>query len=223
MRRVLVGSAAVIAAWLVTGCSDPTPSSESVTEPVVLTLQANQVDFGKYQTFFLKPQIDQLSDAASTGAVDPKTAQPLLDATTQNMTARGYRAVDRQSDADLAVEMVYTQSVSSSVTCYSWWDPYYWGYPAYGYYPYYGSCDTTVWKSGMLATVIVDLTPAKSGTNVGQNQVIGGDAAAPPAAGKLGGIWFSGVYGVDLSSADALGGINQAFAQSPYLTSSAKR
>jgi len=222
MRAGLFGAGAVIASWLVMGCSEPTPSSEAISDPVVLTLQANQVDFGKYQTFFLKPQITTLDDTGAAGTVDPQTAQSLLDTTTQNMVARGYRAADRQSDADLAVEMLYTQSVSSAVTCYSWWDPYYWGYPAYGYYPYYGSCDSTVWKSGLLATVIVDLTPAKSGPSLTPGQVIS-DAAAPPPTNRLGGIWFSGVYGVELTSIEARTGIDQAFAQSPYLTSSAGR
>jgi hypothetical protein len=222
VRRSLVGSAAVIATWLMMGCSDSTPSSESVSDPVVLTLQANQTDFGKYQTFFLKPQVSELNEDGTVGVLDQTTAQPLLDATQKNMVARGYKAVDRQADADLAVEMLHTTNISSSVTCYSWWDPFYWGYPAYGYYPYYGSCDSTVWKSGLLATVLVDLTPAKSGPSLTPGQVLG-DAAAPPPSNRLGGVWFSGIYGVDLTSIEARTGIDQAFAQSPYLTSSAGR
>jgi hypothetical protein len=204
------------------GCSEPTPSTEAVTDPVILTLQASGTDFGKYQTFFLRPQITSVDDSGATGSVDAQTAQPLLDTTQQNLVARGYRQVDRQSDADLAVEMLYAQSISNAVTCYSWWDPYYWGYPAYGYYPYYGSCDSTVWRSGLLATVIVDLLPAKSGPSLTPGQVIS-DAAAPPPTNRVGGIWFSGVYGVELTSLDARTGIEQAFVQSPYLTSSAGR
>jgi hypothetical protein len=222
MRRALVVSSAVMASWLVMGCSDPSPSSESISEPIVLTLQANGTDFGKYQTFFLRPQISEVNDDGTVGVLDPQTAQPLLDTTEQNMVARGYRKADRQSDADLAVEMLHTENISSAVSCYSWWDPFYWGYPAYGYYPYYGSCDSTTWKSNLLATVIVDLTPAKSGPTLTPAQVLG-DAAPPPPSNKLGGIWFSGVYGVELSSAETRNGINQAFIQSPYLTSSANR
>src|SRR5678815_563896 len=106
---------------------------------------------------------------------------------------------DSQSDADLAVEMLHTETITNAVSCYSWWDPFYWGYPAYSYYPYYGTCDSATWKSNLLATVIVDLTPAKSAPSLTPAQVIS-DASAPPPANKLGGIWFSGVYGVSLQS-----------------------
>src|ERR1041385_664975 len=221
----------VLAAWsLLAGACTSVPSAEvRAGEPIILTLQAPKSDFGKYRTFFLKPQIPSFTDQGQD-TIDQSTAQPFLDATRNNLIARGYREADRQTDADLAVEMMFAKNVSSSVWCYSWYDPYYWGYPAWSYYPYYGSCDTTVWRSGLLATIIVDLTPAR--VSPGGNQVkaaIAGDASSlpgidsgttAPSSSQVPGVWFSGVYGVELAAQTTLAGIDQAFAQSPYLVSS---
>lgn len=226
MRQSLLGTGAVLVALLMAGCSEPSPSSESITQPVVLTLQAANTDFGKYQTFYLRPEIRDISDSGTSATLDAKTAQPILNQTQQNLTARGYRSVNQKADADLAVEMIHVTNVSTAVTCYSWWDPYYWGYPAYAYYPYYGSCDSSTWKSNLLATVIVDVSRARSTPTVSPNAVVG-DAGARSTAGtdgavvnpsqQVGGIWFSGIYGVDLSSVEITSAIDEAFNQSPYL------
>ena len=71
-------------------------------------------------------------------------------------------------------------------------------------------------RSGLLATVMVDVTNARANTSVSQNPAIA-DAGtlAPPA--QVGGVWFSGVYGVSLDSVEAVNGVDEAFAQSPYI------
>jgi hypothetical protein len=128
------------------------------------------------------------------------------------MSARGYEALDVATGADLALEMVYVSSEWVSTYCYSWWDPYYWGYPGYSYYPYY-DCTGATWQTNTLATMMTDLRSAGE--------------ARPPAATPgaqtqvVGGIWFSGISGLLISASDSLqkgiDGIDQAFAQSPYL------
>jgi hypothetical protein len=197
---------------LLAGCAAPPPESDR-DQSIVITKHAHGVDFAKYKTFYLRPEIRTLDDQGELAPVDPDKAQPLLDATSRNLTARGFVAAASKGEADLAVEMFYTEHISTAQWCYGWFDPYYWGYPTWGYYPYYG-CDTAVWKSNMLATGISDLT-------------VTGEGGTPPDAGaggeggiltdKIPGIWFSGVYGVALTAPQAVDGINQAFAQSPYI------
>lgn len=223
-RQLLLGAAAV--AGLLASCSGPPASSELLGESIVLTKRAPEADFGAYHTFFIRPEIRILDDDDEDDEVaDERYANPLLAATIDGLTDRGYVEVDTQAEAELAVELVYVRSVTTSVSCYSWWDPYYWGYPAWGYYPYYGSCSASTWRAGTLATMMVDLTPALGEPPPAEGS--GGAGAGGAPSGEvidklLSTIWFSGVYGVEYdTTADTVSrardGIVQAFAQSPYL------
>ena len=65
----------------------------------------------------------------------------------------------------------------------------------------------------MLSTTISDLTEARAGS-------AGGEAGAGGQAGqgdKVPGIWFSGIYGIAITTPQAIDGIDQAFSQSPYI------
>jgi len=208
MRRVWLNLSAVLG-LLVVSCGSPPPSEELLSQSVVLTKYAPNADFASFHTFFLRPEIRTLGDDGEVDTVDPEKAQPLLDATESNLVARGYQPVAKD-EAELAVELDYLAVVSSATWCYSWWDSGYWGTSGSGYYPY--GCGTDVWRSDMLATHIVDLTDAQTNPD-------GSDGGAGGTPANFSAIWFSGVYGVGLDSRDAQKGIDQAFAQSPYLAS----
>jgi hypothetical protein len=195
------------------GCAAPPPESER-DQTIVLTKHAPDVDFGKFKTFYLRPEIRTLDDNGELTPVDDSKAQPLLNATSNNMTSRGFTVADKPGDADLAVEMIYTETISTTYWCYGWWDSYYWGYPFWGYYPYYG-CDTAMWKSNMLSTIISDLTGARQDPEGGGPGGAGGDGSG--LSGDIPGLWFGGVYGVSITAQQAIDGINQTFAQSPYI------
>jgi hypothetical protein len=199
------------------GCA-PSASEESLASSIVVTLRAPEADFGRYRTFFLRPEIRQLSvDGTPSASLDASIANPLLDQTRRQMQSRGYQSVDDKTAADLALEMIYTESDWVSTYCYSWWDPYYWGYPGYYYYPYYG-CSGTTWQTNTVSTMMTDVVPAR---DRGRGGSVGDSGAEPPKA--LNGIWFSGINGIVISTSDsmqkALDGINQAFQQSPYISS----
>lgn len=213
MRRVWLNLSAVLG-LLVVGCGSPPPSEELRSQSIVLTKYVPNADFASFHTFFLRPEIRTLGEDGMVETVDPDKAQPLLDATESNLVARGYEPAAKD-EADLAVELDYLAVVSSATWCYTWWDSGYWGTPAWGYYPSYG-CGTDVWRSDLLATHIVDLTNAHTSPD-------GGDAGAGGAPITLSAVWFSGVYGVGLNSRNALEGVNQAFAQSPYLAAESPR
>ncbi|HKO46815.1 MAG TPA: DUF4136 domain-containing protein [Polyangiaceae bacterium] len=215
MQRVWLTLSAVVL-LLASGCGAPPPTEDLLNQSLVLTKYAPRVDFTAFRTFYLRPEIRTLNDDGTADTVDAEKAQPLLEATERNLLARGYQAVAKD-DAELAVELDYLAIVSSATWCYSWWDTGYWGYPSYPYYPYYGGCGTDVWRSDLLATHIVDLTQANANPD-------GGEAGAG-GNGPINvlGIWFSGVYGVGLNSRDAVQSIDQAFAQSPYLSTASPK
>ena len=215
MRRVWL-MLVVVNGLLVSGCGAPPPSDELIKQSLVLTQYAPRVDFSVFRSFYLRPEIRALNDDGSTETVDPDTAQPLLDATERNLIERGYEPVAK-ADAELAVELDYLAVVSTATWCYSWWDAAYWGYPNWGYYPYYGGCGSDVWRSGLLVTHVVDLTEAQTSPSGGE----GGAGGSGPM--NVRGIWFSGIYGVDLDSRAARDGVDQAFSQSPYFSSAAPK
>jgi hypothetical protein len=210
-RAIIARIAAVL--WLVVGCAAPPPDSERVDESIVITKHAPGVDFGSYQTYYLRPEILSYDDEHEPEPIDEETAEGLIEQTRKNLEARGYVEAD-MAEAELGVQVMYTDKITTTYWCYYWWDPYYWGYPGWGYYPYYG-CDYSAWKSSMLGTVIVDLKQALEGNpDLGQG---GEGGQSSPPSDLLPGIWFSGVYGASLSSKEARDGIDQAFKQSPYL------
>lgn len=210
-------------------CYSPPAPDERFEDTIVVTSSDENADFATFQTFFVRPEIRVLDDSGESAdgaeSADPAVAADVavetmpaamatsvIDTVTQNLIARGYRQAAAKTEADLAVEIVYLRTISSDYYCYYWSDWYYWGYPGYSYYyPY--SCDTAEWRSGMMVTNVVDLK----------------SAGPPRAAAEMGnsvlrGVWFSGIYGVQIESSSsmqrAVEGIDQSFEQSPYLTAS---
>jgi hypothetical protein len=222
-------------------CYAPPASDERFQESVVVTAHDETADFQKFQTFYVRPDV-RVVDETPDGMMAPEmlpdvVAKPLVDATQQNLIQRGFRPVDSKDDADLAVEIAYLRAIYSASYCYDWyywWDYAYWGY--YYYYPY-NSCDLAVWRSGMMVTHMTDLMSAGPVTpppiamplpsdGAGSAVVPSTSAVPVPGAVLRPGIWFSGIYGVELDSASyvaarTIDGIDQSFEQSPYITSSA--
>jgi hypothetical protein len=231
-RQLWVSALAI--AGLATGCSETPDSSERLGESIVITKYSPDADFGAYKTFFIRPEVRMLSDDpdfndgdeckdGKSRCIDSRYADALVETTVDELTKRGYQEVDDPADAELGVELVYLRSVTTSVSCYSWWDPYYWGYPGWGYYPYYGTCAASTWRSGTLATNLIDLSEAQENPDVGAGGA--GGAGGGEVINKLvSSVWFSGVYGIEYDyAADnvsrARDGIVEAFSQSPYLDS----
>jgi uncharacterized protein DUF4136 len=246
---LLAPSLASLSVLAFAGCYAPPAPDSRFEESVVVTARDSQADFQKYQTFFIRPEVRMIDEGKEEGSaaetVPDVAAQPLLDATSQNLIDRGFRPAASKEEADLGVELVYLRAVYSATYCYDWyywWDYYYWGY--YYYYPY-GSCDTAAWRSGMMVTHMTDLEtmgpaapdlPAQLPTTPLPTP-LPSDGTTPPATGSITappsttatlrkGVWYSGIYGVEIDSTSfvvsrAVDGIDQAFKQSPYLTTAA--
>lgn len=183
-----------------------------------MTSRDDATDFGTFQTFFVRPDVRVLDEAnlvVDPGVLPetlaPDTAAILVDQTTQNLIARGYQPAVTATEADLAVELVYARTIYTDYYCYYWSDWAYWGYPGYYYYyPY--SCDTASWRSGMLVTNAIDLRDAGPAPEV-----------TPTTNSFLRGVWYSGIYGAEVDTnaflvQRAQEGIDQAFVQSPYFS-----
>jgi hypothetical protein len=201
-------------------CYSPPATSERFEDSIVVTSSDEKTDFAAFQTFYVREDIRVLDESSgTTGAVaetlPAATASSLIETTTEELVARGYRQAAVKTEADLAVELIYLRTIYTDYYCYNWSDWYYWGYPGYSYYyPY--SCDTAAWRSGMMVTNVVDLMAAGPARDV--------TAADAMGSSVLRGVWFSGIYGVEIDSSSSLesmlSGIDQAFAQSPYFTAS---
>jgi hypothetical protein len=210
-RAILLGVACLPACYW-------TPTeNERLEDAVVVSSRDPAVDLGAFRTFFVRPDIRILEEAngipgtSDSEVVPDPIAAPLLSATRSNLLGRGYTEAASSDDAELAVDLVYVRGVQSAYYCTYWGDWAYWGYPGWSYYfPY--PCGTSEWHSGMLTTHIVDLAAAQAES-----------AAEPGTAGIVRGVWFSAVYGAEVESvsfvtARAVDGIDEAFAQSPYLS-----
>src|SRR4051812_48168014 len=117
MNPARVGQAILVLA-LGASCAAPPPDADR-DQSIVITKHAPNVDFPQFRTFFLRPQIRTLDDSGELTPIDSDKAQPLLDATETNLTARGFIATTKEQ-ADLAVELLYTEHISTTYWCYSW-------------------------------------------------------------------------------------------------------
>ena len=125
-------------------------------------------------------------------------------AVARNLGAAGYTRIDDFESADIV--LLNGISVNINVSVYTWW-PGYWGPywpccfgPVYPWWPVTGA---TTWKSGTVLTIMLDKS-LESGDDNGE-------------------VWAGAMNGLaegseDLVRTRLVGGIDQAFTQSPYLS-----
>lgn len=209
--RTLLTAAAALA--LGVGCYpdriDNTQDLDTVT-----TIFDSQGDFAGAKRFALPDSIVVLAAEGETSlpSVSATLQTQVLAAIRQNMTNAGYveETQPRSNPPDVVVVAAATTTTNIGYVVSNWWSYYGW----YGgwYYPYYGAGwgwtyppgYAYSYTTGTLVTTMVDNRKA----NVEAKQV--------PV------IWVAAVNGVIAGNETqrAVDGINQAFAQSPYLKSS---
>src|SRR4051794_23218625 len=113
MKRAPIGRATALGALVVcaTGCASPAPEADRLAESIVITKHGPDVDFQDYKTYYLAPEIRTLDDDGELSPVDEAQAAPLLNATDNNLKARGFRAVSKQT-ADLGVQIMYLEHIN---------------------------------------------------------------------------------------------------------------
>lgn len=211
MKRLVaptVVAALALAASL--SCVPYPSSSDIVDQDIVISHYDTKANFGSYRTFAMPDKIPVLKeDELGRTEVEYIDAPEVISTVRTKLIARGYTEVTQASGTqpDLAVGLT---AVSSNIEIYGGGYCYYWSY-WYWYYPCYPSY--TYVSSYKARTFVMDLVDTKS-------------AAANPrpdgGASPAGIIWSNWLYGVvsssyQLEGAAILQGIDEAFAQSPYV------
>lgn len=197
----------VAVALVVSGCGNDFVPSVVNTGTAVLTYQALDTDFGSFSTYAIVTQIAVIDDTTGVPVYTFQSAPEIIGAVERNMNSRGFVLVARIDpenppvvpvDADLAINVsVFTGTDYAFVPCDYW--PW-WGIPGYG-------CDRPwEWVAYRVGTLLVEI----------------GDLAHPQPGPVIPRLWAGAGYSV-LTPENArnvqiaVGAIDQAFLQSPYL------
>ncbi len=170
-------------------------------------------NFSNYTTVHVSDSILIINNDATTPQVwTDANAQKLIGEFKAKLQSAGYTVVSGKGDLTLQLSGAKNVNI---VTGYYWWDYYYWGWydPCYwwgccdcytpGYYPWY-PVTYYAYSTGAILGELIDMNN-------------------PDSSGKYFSVWSTYIGGVldDYSSTTnvdrALEGIDQAFAQSPYL------
>jgi hypothetical protein len=186
------------------GCTKYPPSSERLLEDLaVITQYDTKIDFNQYKTYTIASVIKKVTDKDTTD-INNSDATNILNQIAKNMDARGFAQITGPAMPDLGIDVVYFENTY----IYAYYGGYYGGYyPYWGYYyPYYPVYYSS-YTSGMLNIQLVDLK------NV-------------DATNKLLYIrWNAYIRGLltgTHTNAEILSTVDQAFAQTPQLVTSAK-
>lgn len=192
---------------IIASCSKyPTYTVNTSDMDMVWTNYNESTDFTQYKTYYLADTI--LID--STATPEEKKAiqeyyESILAEVNSNMQALNYVKVDSSDNPDIGMGIsIVTRT--NHVVSYSYWYYYpgYWGWPGYGYYYPWG----TYLGSYEEGAVIIDMVDLKNIDHYNK---------------KINVMWAALVGGVltgrsnTVISQRLIGGIDQAYAQSPYL------
>ncbi len=189
------------------------PNTEDLKlEQVVATDRDLAANFSNYATFFISDTVSIVASASTDSILTGPMAKQMVDAVKANMTTRGYTFKPRaQGLPDLGFRLTVIKDITRTAVCGGWWDgwygyypPWYWGcYYCGGYY--YPWCTTYTYTIGTSTLYLFDIK------NQGTNH-------------NVRALWGATMFGVfsttnNQTNADlTTTAINQAFAQSTYLT-----
>lgn len=186
---------------------------------VVFTNYDKNTNFGVFSTYYVPDSVLLISSSAKAEYWTDANADQIINTFVAQMNARGYQRVDDKLDADLGLQISYVESTNYFYDYTGspyWW----WGYPGYWYPGYWG----TGWGDwyypypviysysvGSLLTEMVDLTKEPT----------------PGSKEKLPVVWTAYMSGLLSGNSQfnmqlSIRAIEQAFAQSSYIKTSAK-
>jgi uncharacterized protein DUF4136 len=212
-------AATTLGGWLLAlacaGCLGYPDSSERFNDVVVVTAHAESIDFSRYKTFAIDPDVQvatvQQDGTVQMGTADPSVSATVIDRIATNLQQRGFQMKDKGETPDLGVSATAISGYKEGTVTGGYWYGYYgayWGYPGYAYYyPYAVDYD---YRSGSLILDMADLSSLNNRGNV-----------ASTTSGGLPVVWTSISYKayIDNNVQSAGAAIDQAFEQSPYLRS----
>lgn len=206
---------------LFASCQQDPKLSDLDNDFVVYTNYDKNAEFNNFTQVYVPDSVLLIANSSSKDPVYWKSenATPILNDFIEHLTARGYEITNDKEMADLGLQVTYVESTSyfvGSTNPYWWWDyPGYWNpgywYPGWSgydwYYPYYQPVYS--YNVGSLLAEIVNLEAVSEETK------------------KVPVIWNAYMSGL-LSDSNkfnlqlSLNAVNQAFDQSPYITTKAK-
>ena len=193
---------------LLLSCRKEPDLSQLSSNFVVQTDAAKGVAFENYKTYYISDTVALISSSKTDTLLPADAALQIVNTIKSNMDARGYTFVPKALKPDLGINTIAVKDVDVGVVYPGWWwgypgywDPWYWGW----YYPYYYPWSVAyAVTTGSVIGEIIDLK------NVSTDQ-------------KLQVVWTMSLNGA-LGSSNAsnlqraIDGVNQAYMQSPYLT-----
>jgi hypothetical protein len=177
---------------------------------VVQTTRDQQADFRSFATYYISDTIFYVSNAASQDTfIAGPAANAIVGEIKRQMNDRGYTFIGRPNRPDILLDVIAVRQVNTGVV----WPPgWWWGFPGGPVICDFWGC-WPVWNP---------MPPATFQYSVGDVIVEFFDVKNAPITGKLQYAWLAQLSGV-LSSTDATNvnrtvtGIQEAFAQSPYI------
>jgi len=174
---------------------------------VVLTFQNPNADYTQYTTYAIPDTVVQIDEDSSDVRINHDNHDDVIARVKARLDGYGWQQVDFPAETPDVI--VFVSAVADEYTAYTYYPGYWWGYwgwyyPCYYCYPGYPSYITsTDYKAGTLFMDMIDL---------GSISTTDSTTVSP---------WNAAVNGVLSGSSSnvtrALNGIDQAFAQSPYL------
>jgi hypothetical protein len=177
---------------------------------VVVTLYDQSADFASKQTYAMPDSVIHLVQSGETDDISRAFDDGTLTQVATNMDAMGFTRETDPALADVIVLVAVTAKEEVGFTGYPWGGYWGWYYPyppsfGWGYYPWYGGGGSVyMYRTGTMFMQMID------------------PASADSTLAKVPTIWLGALNGiVEGTQAEIqqriVGGINQAFLQSPYL------
>ena len=205
MKRLVAGLLPILVGMLTFACFPAGPEYVRDVD-VVYTSFDEDFDFQSRSTYAMPDKIVIDVEIEKNGDttfvyMNQIFADQILAEIDQNMKSNGWSKVDISEDPDVVVNPA---GIKSTTYYYSYWYNWWYGgfYPGWGWYypPYYTVSSTT---TGTMLIIIAD-PDVKNDSPINQSKVA----------------WLAAANGIFTNSFDislVKQGINQAFAQSPYL------
>ena len=209
MKRIFIFSTLAL---LAIGCHKEPYPQDADSEFLVYTQPAKNVNFAEYQTFDIADSLLVIGQSEKPQYSQSNNALALIQAYRTNMEKAGYIYTPSNPDADLGIQLTYIIKTERYVQYYNG-DPYWWlDYPGYWPSGYWGNLNgwyypypvTYTYTTNAFIAEMVDLKNAdeSKALTIIWSCYIGGPAG----------------YSVQDDVNRMTNSVNQAFAQSPYLT-----
>lgn len=212
MKKILFFS---VLALMAAACHKEPYPQDGDMEYLVYTAPAKNVNFTQFQTFDIVDSLLVIGQSEKPQYSQSNNALALIQQFRVNMEKLGYIYTPSNPDADLGIQLTYIVKTERYVQYYK--DPYWWlDYPGYWPSGYWGNWFgynypypvTYTYTTNALVTDMVNLTgEEKAGTPL---EIVWSCYIGGPASSSIN-------YDVDRMKAS----IDQAFAQSPYLSPTA--